>query len=108
MVTRAQVVDSIVAQLQKEWLALEHELEDARNELELRRRRLAELSTAASGAAAKVSRSAVVILAGSTQPGPVSLSLEYTVPGARWSAGYEHEEVCLAYEVLASSKVAGL
>ncbi len=63
-------------------------LEDARSELELRRRRLEEASTSARTERARITRAVVFELDGEAA-GEVQLAVEYFVPGARWAPGYE-------------------
>lgn len=66
--------------------ALNEQLEDARNELELRRRRLSEASASVRTQRARVTRAAVVTL--SEGAADVELAVEYFVPGARWAPSY--------------------
>jgi len=66
--------------------ALAQELEDAKNELELRRRRLAEASAKVRTERARLSRVAVVTLAEAAAG--AELAVEYFVPGARWVPSY--------------------
>ncbi len=66
--------------------ALNEQLDDARNELELRRRRLSEASAAVRTQRARVTRAAVVTL--SEGAADVELAVEYFVPGARWAPSY--------------------
>ena len=67
--------------------ALDQEIEDARNEQQLRARRLQEASTTKRAERARLSRVAVVTLA-EVPTGAFELELEYRVPGARWVASY--------------------
>lgn len=65
---------------------LSRQLEDARNEHELRARRISEASTAARTQRAKLSRVAVISLADGAAE--LELAVEYFVPGARWAPSY--------------------
>jgi len=67
---------------------LEQELTDARNEAQLRRRRLHEASTTNRTERARLSRSAVVMLSAEHSQA-LELAVEYQVPGARWVPSYE-------------------
>jgi hypothetical protein len=68
--------------------ALHKELDDAEEEVRLRRCRLKEASTAKRTERARVSRAVVVMLSDpSTEP--VELAVEYQVSGARWVPSYE-------------------
>ena len=80
-----------LSQLHRRRREVEEQLVDARNELELRRRRLEEASTERRTSAAKVHRAAVIALDGALDGAsdPVDLELEYFVPGARWYPSYE-------------------
>ncbi len=66
--------------------ALAQQLDDARNELELRKRRLTEASAKVRTERARLSRVAVVTLTEATAE--VELAVEYFVPGARWVPSY--------------------
>lgn len=74
--------------LQAERRALEEKLKDASNELQLRRRRLAEASSAANRGPVQVDRTAEITLSAAPQA-PLALVVEYQVPGARWAPAYE-------------------
>ncbi len=67
--------------------ALDVQLEDAKEELTLRQRRLQEATTAKRTERSRLSRVAVVTLA-EAPAGPFTLELEYAVPGARWVPNY--------------------
>lgn len=79
--------DARLAPRLEERRALDRQLEDAQRELELRRRRLQEASTARRTERARLSRVAVVTLSGPVE-GEAELALEYLVPGARWVPNY--------------------
>ncbi|HEY8209749.1 MAG TPA: DUF4139 domain-containing protein [Myxococcaceae bacterium] len=87
----AGFVSEELGQLHRRRREVEEQLADARNELELRRRRLEEASTERRTSAAKVHRAAVIALDGPLEGAPeaVELELEYFVPGARWYPSYE-------------------
>ncbi|WNG29081.1 DUF4139 domain-containing protein [Cystobacter fuscus] len=90
----ADFVDRELATLHTRQLELERQQRDAANEVELRRRRLEEGSSAARGQRAQLHRAVVLTLseAGSEAGAPdahVQLALEYAVPGARWVPGYD-------------------
>ncbi|MFT3708573.1 MAG: mucoidy inhibitor MuiA family protein [Archangium sp.] len=67
--------------------ALDRELQDARDEQQLRLRRLAEATAAKRTERSKLWRVAVVMLAEAPAE-PLGLELEYRVPGARWTPAY--------------------
>jgi hypothetical protein len=67
---------------------LKDELADARRELELRQRRLHEISGSQRAERTQLRRVAVVTLA-EAPTDAVELGLEYVVPGARWVPGYQ-------------------
>lgn len=67
--------------------ALEQEVADARNEVQLKQRRLAEASSSRRTERAKLSRSAVVTFS-ADQTTALELQIEYQVPGARWAPSY--------------------
>ncbi len=77
-----------LAALHERHFDLTRRVEDARQELELRERRLWEASTAGRTARARLTRAVVFELEGAGT-GDVTLSVEYFVPGARWVPGYE-------------------
>ncbi|MEW6430288.1 MAG: mucoidy inhibitor MuiA family protein [Myxococcota bacterium] len=79
--------DARLAPRLEERRALDRQIEDAQRELELRRRRLQEASTARRTERARLSRVAVVTLSGPVE-GEAELALEYLVPGARWVPNY--------------------
>ncbi|MBL8954890.1 MAG: mucoidy inhibitor MuiA family protein, partial [Myxococcaceae bacterium] len=82
----AEFVSSQLAAHFESLRALVQQLEDARNELELRKRRLAEASAKVRTERARLSRVAVVTL--SHEAEGVELEVEYFVPGARWVPSY--------------------
>lgn len=86
----AGFVDGELAALQARQLELERQQRDAVEEVELRRRRLEEGSSAVRGQRAHLARAAVLTLSdvGEVQEG-AQLALEYAVPGARWVPGYD-------------------
>ncbi|WNG19562.1 DUF4139 domain-containing protein [Cystobacter fuscus] len=90
----ADFVDRELATLHTRQLELERQQRDAATEVELRRRRLEEGSSAARSQRAQLHRAVVLTLseAGSEAGAPdtrVQLALEYAVPGARWVPGYD-------------------
>ncbi|OJH40768.1 DUF4139 domain-containing protein [Cystobacter ferrugineus] len=90
----ADFVDKELATLHTRHLELERQQRDAVTEVELRRRRLEEGSSAVRGQRAQLHRAVVLTLseAGSEAVAPdarVQLTLEYAVPGARWVPGYD-------------------
>src|SRR4051812_34583111 len=91
MLALAGFVGEELAALHRRRREVEEQLVDARNELELRRRRLEEASTERRTSAAKVLRAAVIALDGPLDGSPeaVELELEYFIPGARWYPSYE-------------------
>lgn len=80
-------VDERMKQLLVEKRAVEKELKDARDELQLRERRLAEASAEKRNSKAKVTR-AIVLSMSQAAEGPVELEVEYQVPGVRWVPNY--------------------
>jgi hypothetical protein len=90
MLSLTSLVDSETGLLQERKLDLERQKRDAEAEVELRRRRLSEASTAVRGQRARVHRAAILTLSAAT---PVEqgakLALEYAVPGARWVPTYD-------------------
>ncbi len=88
MLALADFVDQQLGARTSRRRELEQQVDDARNEVTLRRRRLAEASSARRTERARLSRSAVVTL--SAEPtAEVELAIEYQVPGARWVPNYE-------------------
>lgn len=84
----ADFVDGELEARLAERRALNHDLEDAQRELELRQRRLHEASTSKRSERARLERVAVVTLAQPADAG-VELGIEYQVPGARWVPSYQ-------------------
>ncbi len=81
------VEDEVQARQQRR-RELAQQVEDAKNEVELRRRRLQEASNALKTERVQVSRAAVITF--SEPPSAAfELALEYQVPGARWVPSYE-------------------
>lgn len=80
-------VDERMKQLLMDKRAVEKELKDARDELQLRERRLAEASAEKRSSKAKVTR-AIVLSMSQAASGPVELEVEYQVPGVRWVPNY--------------------
>jgi hypothetical protein len=90
VLTLASFVDEELATLLSRKLDLERRQRDAQAEVELRRRRLQEGSTAVRGQRAVLYRAAVITLSAvGTPEGETRLVLEYAVRGARWVPGYE-------------------
>jgi hypothetical protein len=90
VLTLASFVDEELATLLSRKLDLERRQRDATEEVELRRRRLQEGSSAVRGQRAVLYRAAVITLsAASAAEGETRLMLEYAVRGARWVPGYE-------------------
>lgn len=83
-------VDEELAALHVRKLELERRQRDAWAEVELRRRRIQEGSSAVRGQRAVLYRAATLTLSelGAVE-GPARLALEYAVKGARWLPGYE-------------------
>jgi len=90
LLTLASFVDEELAALHSRKLDLERRQRDAEAEVELRRRRLQEGSSAVRGQRAVLYRAALITLsdAGAAE-GAARLTLEYAVRGARWVPGYE-------------------
>ncbi len=90
LLSLAGFVDTELAALHARHLELERQHRDATEEVELRRRRLEESSSAVRGQRAQLYRAAVLTL---SEVGPVDegaqLALEYAVHGARWVPGYD-------------------
>jgi hypothetical protein len=86
----ADFVDTQLASLHARRLELERQHREAAEEVELRRRRLEEGSSAVRGERAQLYRAAVLTLseAGPAE-GEARLALEYAVRGARWVPGYD-------------------
>lgn len=86
----AAFVDTELAALHARRLELERRQREAAAEVELRRRRLQEGSSAVRGQRAQLFRAAVLTL---SDTGPLTegarLALEYAVDGARWVPGYD-------------------
>ncbi|HVG61033.1 MAG TPA: mucoidy inhibitor MuiA family protein [Hyalangium sp.] len=90
VLTLASFVDEELAALLSRKLDLERRQRDAMAEVELRRRRLQEGSSAVRGQRAVLYRAAVITLSAvGTGEGETRLMLEYAVRGARWVPGYE-------------------
>ncbi|MHB8872325.1 MAG: DUF4139 domain-containing protein [Myxococcaceae bacterium] len=85
----AGFVDGELGALNTRRLDLTLRLTDARNEVELRRARLLEASSSKRTERARLARAAVVSLSVPDLAGEAELALEYLVPGARWTPGYE-------------------
>ncbi|QRN94881.1 DUF4139 domain-containing protein [Archangium violaceum] len=86
----AGFVDTELAALNARHFELERQQRDAMEEVELRRQRLEEGSSAVRGQRAQLFRAAVITLSdvGQTTEG-AQLALEYAVQGARWVPGYD-------------------
>lgn len=80
-------VDERMKQLLIDKRSVEKELKDAREELQLRERRLAEASAEKRTSKAKVTR-AIVLSMSQQAEGPIELEVEYQVPGVRWVPNY--------------------
>ncbi len=80
-------VDERMKQLLVDKRAVEKQLKDARDELQLRERRLAEASAEKRNSKAKVTR-AIVLSMSQAAEGPIELEVEYQVPGVRWVPNY--------------------
>ncbi|ATB41878.1 aspartate ammonia-lyase [Cystobacter fuscus] len=90
----ADFVDRELATLHTRQLELERQQRDAATEVELRRRRLEEGSSAARGQRAQLHRAVVLTLSeaaleAGAPDAHVQLALEYAVSGARWVPGYD-------------------
>jgi hypothetical protein len=80
-------VDERLSRLLIDKRTAERELNDAREELKLRERRLTEASAEKRTSKAKVTR-AIVLSMSSEAAGPIELEVEYQVPGVRWVPNY--------------------
>ncbi|MBN8228133.1 DUF4139 domain-containing protein [Corallococcus macrosporus] len=90
MLSLTGFVDAELAQLQAQELDLARQHRDATNELELRRRRVQELSSARSVDRARLFRAALLTLSGPIAADrDARLLLEYAVAGARWVPTYD-------------------
>jgi hypothetical protein len=90
LLSLADFVDTELAALLARQLDVERQQRDAVAEVELRRRRLEEGSSAVRGQRAQLHRAAVITLSeGGPSDARVQLALEYAVPGARWVPGYD-------------------
>ncbi|RKH74773.1 DUF4139 domain-containing protein [Corallococcus aberystwythensis] len=90
MLSLTGFVDTELAQLQAQELDLERQHRDATHEVELRRRRVQELSSARSVDRARLFRAALLTLSGPVAANAdARLVLEYAVAGARWVPTYD-------------------
>ncbi|MBE4751574.1 DUF4139 domain-containing protein [Corallococcus sp. ZKHCc1 1396] len=90
MLSLAGFVDTELTALHAQRLVLERQLRDATAEVELRRRRIQELSSALSGDRARLFRAAQLTLSGPLPSDTdARLVLEYAVVGARWVPTYD-------------------
>ncbi|RKH39590.1 DUF4139 domain-containing protein [Corallococcus sp. AB050B] len=90
MLSLTGFVDAELAELQAQELDLERQHRDATNELELRRRRVQELSSARNVDRARLFRAALLTLSGPIAANAdARLVLEYAVAGARWVPTYD-------------------
>ncbi|NNC14340.1 DUF4139 domain-containing protein [Corallococcus exiguus] len=90
MLSLTGFVDSELAELQAQELDLARQHRDATNELELRRRRVQELSSAKSVDRTRLFRAALLTLSGPIAANAdARLVLEYAVAGARWVPTYD-------------------
>ncbi|WP_404372413.1 DUF4139 domain-containing protein [Corallococcus coralloides] len=90
MLSLTGFVDAELAELQAQELDLARQHRDATNELELRRRRVQELSSARSVDRARLFRAALLTLSGPiAATADARLVLEYAVAGARWVPTYD-------------------
>ncbi|OJT21067.1 aspartate ammonia-lyase [Archangium sp. Cb G35] len=86
----AGFLDSELAALNTRQLELERQQREAAEEVELRRRRLEEGSSAVRGQRAQLYRAAIITLSEvGTAEEAAQLALEYAVSGARWVPGYD-------------------
>ncbi|ATB27466.1 DUF4139 domain-containing protein [Melittangium boletus] len=86
----AGFVDEELAAQQTRLLELERRHREAEEEVELRRKRLQEGSSATRGQRAQLHRAALITLSeAAPSEERVRLALEYAVSGARWVPGYE-------------------
>ena len=86
----AGFVDEELAAQQTRLLELERRYREAEEEVELRRKRLQEGSSATRGQRAQLHRAALITLSeAAPSEERVRLALEYAVSGARWVPGYE-------------------
>jgi Domain of unknown function (DUF4139)/N-terminal domain of unknown function (DUF4140) len=84
----AAFVAETLPALQAEKRALDEKHADASREVQLRRSRLAEASSAAARGPVQIDRTAEVVLS-AAPTAPITLVVEYQVPGARWAPAYE-------------------
>ncbi|RKG50552.1 DUF4139 domain-containing protein [Corallococcus sp. AB011P] len=90
MMSLTGFVDAELAELQAQELDLARQHRDATNELELRRRRVQELSSARSVDRTRLFRAALLTLSGPIAANAdARLVLEYAVAGARWVPTYD-------------------
>ncbi|RKH02623.1 DUF4139 domain-containing protein [Corallococcus carmarthensis] len=90
MLSLTGFVDAELAELQAQELDLGRRHRDATNEVELRRRRVQELSSARSVDRARLFRAALLTLSGPIAANAdARLVLEYAVAGARWVPTYD-------------------
>ncbi|MDC0707542.1 DUF4139 domain-containing protein [Stigmatella sp. ncwal1] len=90
VLTLGAFVDEELAALYTRKLDLERQQRDASAEVELRRRRLQESSSAVRGQRAVLYRAATLTLSETGEvEGEARLALEYAVKGAQWLPGYE-------------------
>lgn len=90
LLTLSSFIDSELAALHAKRLDLERQRRDAEAQVQYRRRRLQESSSAVRVERAQVFRAAVLTLAGPLpSEGAAQLALEYAVPGARWVPTYD-------------------
>ncbi|NOK17060.1 DUF4139 domain-containing protein [Corallococcus carmarthensis] len=90
MLSLTGFVDAELAELQAQELDLGRQHRDATNEVELRRRRVQELSSARSVDRARLFRAALLTLSGPIAANAdARLVLEYAVAGARWVPTYD-------------------
>jgi hypothetical protein len=87
MLELATFVDARLAVRLERRRKLARELDDAASEEELRRRRLAEASSAKRTERAQVSRAAIITLSDKLVQ-PIALALEYQIAGVRWTPSY--------------------
>ncbi len=90
LLTLSSFIDSELAALHEKRLDLERQRRDAEAQVQYRRRRLQESSSAVRVERARVYRAAVLTLAGPLPSEEAAqLALEYAVPGARWVPTYD-------------------
>src|SRR5689334_11959586 len=85
MLALGEFVERQLQALHERRRKLDTAIRDARDEVELRQRRVLEASTARRAERARLTRTALVTLTGPAAAGEIELAVEYHVPGASWA-----------------------